>query len=662
MESPLPMLIDITNDFMPSNPPVVTLPTYSRSPFMLPELDRLIASHLDRVTLSNASRVCKLWHTIFNPVLWKRLSLQHISEDDAYDEDFNFISRASPPSSLPSLPSSWSSTWSGMSDGASSPMTAKNDNNATTISAVPSLTFLQQAFLYSSRNKVLKGLLRYGPLVQELKATGMTDDEMELIGVLCPNLRVLELVGGRYTAESLTDLFQKRQGSIQVVRFHSCVQLRDIFQPLTRLSNLRELELYGSFVGNTITSPTFFKHDLFPMLSACPLLHALVIEQVYIIDQRLEQDQDGWDGGSNSAPLATLLPLTGSSTASSLSLSAPTSMLSAQLNSAASGAALRTLAPSTSSLKSLALDCGDIPESVIMALLKRCPLLETLSLDWSRELTDSSLSSLHLICPNLTAISLCRCEQLTAEGFKALFRSYPNLISIDLNGNVLSDAILEDLTQSCQFLRHLSINNCQSLTDLGIQAVLLRCSNLEFFSLRSVPGLSPLLFDDITAPSSSTLSIEAPQLTRAWACRNTLQSFHLPDLISPSRPVLENFRRQYTSLQNLHGKDDAPWQAPEGNHLMRSRFGHLTQLKHLTFGGQQLDMRIILEGLYQNRYDLETLRITKLRQTMTSLEAQWLLETAAPNLRILAIPKFGNRAVTEWIDLQRPGLLSFEKW
>ncbi|KAF9178968.1 hypothetical protein BGZ51_007269 [Haplosporangium sp. Z 767] len=660
MESPLPMLIGITNDFMSSNSSAVTPPTYSRSPFMLPELDRLIASHLDRVTLSNASRVCKLWHTIFNPVLWKRLSLQHVTEDDAYDEDFNFIPRASPPSSLPSLPSSWSSAWSGMSDGASSSMTARDDNDATTISDVPSLTLLQQAFLYSSRNKVLKGLLRYGPLVQELKATGMTDDEMELIGVLCPNLRVLELVGGRYTSESLTDLFQKRQGSIQTVRFRSCVQLKDIFQPLARLTNLREFELYGSFIGNTITSPTFFKHDLFPMLSACPLLHTLVIEQVYIIDQQLEQGQDGWNGGSNSAPLATLLPLTGPSTVPSFSLSAPTSMLSAQLNSA-SGTALHTLAPSTSSLKSLTLDCGDIPNSVIMALLKRCPLLETLSLDWSREFLDSSLSSLHRICPNLTAISLSRCEQLTAEGFKALFRGYPNLISIDLSANVLSDAVLEDLTQSCRFLRHLSINNCQNLTDLGIQAILLRCNSLEFFNLRFVPGLSHLLFDDIMTPSSSTLSTEAPQLTRAWACRNTLQSFHLPDLILPSKSTLANFERQYNLLQNLHGKDDAPWQAPEGSHLMRSRFEHLTQLKHITFGGQLLDMRVVLEGLHQSRYELETLRITRLRRSITCLEAQWLLEVAAPNLRSLAIPMFGNRAVIEWIDHQRPGLLSFEK-
>ncbi|KAG0199257.1 hypothetical protein BGX28_007437 [Mortierella sp. GBA30] len=704
----------------------------ARSPFMLPELDRLIASHLDRVTLASASRVCKLWHSIFNPVLWKRLSLQHVAADDDYDDEFNFITRRTPPSSLPSLTSSCSSTCSSVSaaETASSPPSSLAPSTAPADDPYYSLTLLQQTFLHSSSNKVLKGLMRYGPLVQELRATGITDQEMALIAVLCPSLRVLELVGGRYTAENLTDLFRKRGDSIQVARFRSCVQLRDIFQPLTHLKNLREFELYGSFVGNTITSTTFFEDDLFPVLRRCPHLHSILIEQVYIIDQRVEQGgwDGGWDGGGgimgldqqnahfsplHSNPTTTTAAIAGSPSSSLSKSSSSTSILSAQLRSSGLGPfahyATRHFRPTgTSSLKSLVLDCGDIPDSVIMALLTRCPLLEQLSLDWSRELSDFSLGSLQYICPNITEISLSRCIQLSAEGFKVLFKSYPNLISIDLNGNILSDAVLESLARSCPFLQHLSINSCQNVTDLGMQTILMNCCRLEYFSLRFISGLSFLLFDDLMmiprstlpspSPSSSSSTSSSPSLpipcdfgnyvpfdafsfnrgkthpitnSRPWACQQTLQSLHLPDLVLPNKTVVDKLhqrQRQHRHVALLSSSDETFWYGEQaekehqtdGDQLIRSRLQQIDRLKHLTLGGHNLDLRQVLDGLHRPR-ELESLRITKLKKVMTWSDAQWLIKTAAPGLKRLAIPMFGNREVTDWIEDQRPGLLSFEK-
>lgn len=660
---------------------------------MLPELNRLIASHLDLATLAYATRVSKMWHSIFNPVLWKKLSLQHVSVDEDYDEDFIFVSRA-PPSPSPSLPSSCSSTWSalsmevnpanasGLSMGGTTTLTPPSSltsgspisSSNATAAATPKLTLLQQAFVHSSRNRRLKGLVRHGHLVQELKVTGVTDQEMELIGILCPSLRVLELIGGRYTAENLIDLFQRRQDSIQIVRFRSCVQLKDIFLPLRHLSNLQEFELYGSFVGNTITSPYFFERDLFPMLQACPRLRSILIEQVYIIDQHVDQgrwDIGGGDGGGTMLPIVR--PQTAMVTAAAApSLTPSTSMLSAQLRAAApqSGYPFGF----KSSLKTLTLDCGDIPDSVIMALLDRCPLLEQISLDWSRNLSDRSLVSLQRICPNLTEISLCRCEQITEDGFKALFKGFPMLRSIYLNGNVLSDNLLEELSKSCRFLRHLSINSCQGVTDLGIQAVLLNCAYLESFSLRFVSGLSWLLFDDITMtpatngdssflilPLSSSGTSSARLLTemsrngslRPWACRETLELLHLPDLTQPNKMLL-NQRQHQQSLLNTQTA------LIEGDRLIQSRLQRVRKLKDLTIGGYNLDLRVALDGLESAR-GLEALRITKLKRTMTLEDARWLVEEAAPNLRRLAVPVFGNRAAIEWLGDQWPDLLSYEK-
>ncbi|KAF9358480.1 hypothetical protein BGX26_001642 [Mortierella sp. AD094] len=687
MEMELPLTLPMTLMSKPQSKPFDASSAHFRSPFMLPELDRLIASHLDRVTLANASRVCRLWHSIFNPMLWKSLSLQHVSVDDEYDEDFNFITRATPSSPSPSLPSSCSSTWSAMSM-SSPPLNSPLSPNALPASHLHNLTLFQQAFLHSSRNKVLKGLVRHGHLVHELKATGITDQEMAVIAVLCPSLRVLELVGGRYTADNLADLFRKRQDSIQVVRFRSCVQLRDIFQPLRYLSNLREFELYGSFVGNTITSPYFFERDLFPVLSACPQLRAIVIEQVYIIDQHVSQGWREWDdvgggggggGGGNGDAIvhqnidqdnnATSIAQTIKAPSSvSLALSGTQSMLSAQLKSSSFGSSVRNNVNrlhTASSLKSLTLDCGDIPDAVIMALLTRCPHLEQLSLDWSRNLSDASLLSLKRICPNLTMISLARCEGLTENGFKALFGNFPNLTSVVLNGNVLSDGALEELARSCHFLQHLNINSCQNVTDLGIQAILLNCAFLTTFSLRSIPGLSSLMFDDIITSNAPVLPINMrfcpePGRYRRWACLETLRSLHLPDLVQPSKAILEK-RQQQQIFTPGHNNNRARTNQPlQGDQLIQSRLQQIQMLKHLTIGGFSLDLRVALDGL-ENPSELETLQVTKLKKNMTILDAHWLVDHAAPRLKRLAVPKFGNRNVIDWIEDQRPGLLSFEK-
>ncbi|KAF9149518.1 hypothetical protein BG015_008678 [Linnemannia schmuckeri] len=750
MESPF-LITPLRVSGSPMSTLTQTQPT-PRSPFMLPELDRLIASHLDHPTLASATRVSKQWHSIFTPFLWKRLSLQHLSEDDDdSDEDLGFFTSSSPRSSsprsssgLPSLPSSCSSNWSSLSTSspaavpcsigvicASSPtfptsLSTVSGTAATDATFSPKLTLVQRAFLNSSHNKALKGLRHFGPLVHELTATGITDQEMGVISALCTNLRVLELIGGRYSAENLTELFQRRQGSIQTVRFRSCVLLQDIFRPMIHLSNLREFELYGSFVGNTITSPYFFERELIPMLGACPRLRSILLEQVYIVDQQIKHG--GWDtgggwgggGGSSGGAGSTSAAMSLSASAGeqdsnhdgsmsmpaslltaqqeiattattpflSLSQSTSTSLLSAQLKSSAASIITNTNTNqhsrfrSPTSLQSFTLDCGEIPESVIMTMLTYTPKLDQLALNWSRELTDFSLSSLQYICPHLTQISLSHCMMVTAEGFVALFQSYPSLISVDIGYNVLSDAVLEELARSCRSLRQLNINSCQNITDLGIQTILLNCAHLASFSLRFITGLSCLLFDDIvtadssmdlvsgSSPTNKSFSFSSPPLfsfnsraclpsfPRTWACRETLQALHLPDLVSPNKTILAKHYHQQTLLG--HRLDSDPLPPLRTDEMIQSRLQQLYKVKHLTIGGHSLDLTVILDGLHRP-YELESLRITKLKRTINFQDAQWLVEVAAPNLQKLFIPMFGNRSVTEWIESRRPGLLAHEK-
>ncbi|KAF9306562.1 hypothetical protein BGZ74_005139 [Mortierella antarctica] len=651
-----------------------------RSPFMLPELDRHIASHMDKASLACAARVSKLWYDIFSPVLWRHVSLKHLCEDDNYDDEFNFIPWTPSASSPPSLPSSCSSTWSSWSSSSSSPpksptSLSQGSSSSTGITALHNskLSLVQRAFVHASRNKMLKGLVRHGHHIIELTATGITDQEMAVIRLCCTNLRVLELIGGRYSAENLTDLFTMRRDSIQTVRFRSCVLLKDIFQPLAHLSNLRDFELHGSFVGNTIASPYFFQQDLFPMLRACPLLRSVLIEQVYIIDQHVGQTFDvassqnasgeGEGGGGGGSGGGGDSPLTGSELVSSGS----TSMLSVHLKAARSQPYATVPSPS-SSLKKFSLDCGDIPASVIMAFLATCPQLQELVLDWSRELCDFSLSQLYTKCPRLTKVSLSRCELITEVGLKTLFKSYPNLVTVDLSHNELSDSVLEELARSCRWVQHLSLNHCRNVTDVGIQQLLLSLGSLTYLGLRFIPGLSCLMLDSVLtaglAPvqASPLLAYTPSELStyvpRPWACRDTLESLLLPDLVQPNRAMLEQYHYNLVMSEGL-GSVEAVG-VRESDAIVQKGLSQFTNLRTMVLGGNNMEMRVALSGL-PSAHTLESLRITKLKRAMTIEDAEWLIETGFPKLQQLNIPQFGNPQVPEWIRMRQPGLLSTDK-
>ncbi|KAF9578876.1 hypothetical protein BGW38_005113 [Lunasporangiospora selenospora] len=679
--------------------PVVLLAPCAQSPcslFVLPELDRFVAKYLDQATLARAARVSKLWNSVFMPELWKQLSLSHhTDDDDDIDDDCSIFSRASPPTSLPSLPSSCSSTWSNssltMSPPGLMPLIIEK--------SIPKLSWSQRAFIRSSQNKKLWGLLRHGQMVQELTATGLTDQEIDLIRICCPNLRILELIGGRYSIETLSDLFGGPcQSTLQTVRFRSCMVLKDIFKPLALLTNMREFELHGSFVGNTITSPHFFERELFPVLAACPSLRTIHMAQVYIVDQEIDHDEDDedesshWDGkhqkhpfqnsrpGSNrdSNDARSSIPLLAFSSVRTTTADPSISILSAQLKARLNPTGMfRPLAPPNSlnsasimrlplrsPLKRLTLDCGDIPESVIMSLLKRCPLLEELSLDASRTLTDTSLSRLHRLCPNVIRISLNGCEAATARGLISLFHNYPNLVSVSLKDNLLSDEALAHLARSCRLLQSLNINDCRGVTELGIQEIFKHCAMLSFFSLRMVPMLSYFIFDEILAKAISAASpcsgsqgsamdrinrVVMHGATGTWACRHSLESLHLPDLCVPMRAVTDKY------LQfSAHQRDGA--QPLKSNQVIQRFLEQLTRIKHLTIGGSSLDFNIFLQDLGHTPA-LETLRITRLGQPLNAEDVQRFVETVVPHLRTLIVPSFGSFLAKSWITEHRPDLL-----
>ncbi|KAG0231104.1 hypothetical protein BGW42_000521 [Actinomortierella wolfii] len=654
-----------------------------RTPFDVTELQALIGSKLDRASLASACAVSRSWYQVYMPILWNSVHFTHDLNDDHYDHLYNPIdpparwgytssvasslsssptssSSSSPPSSFASTPSLLSTTFPVSSSPSGSPPRGSlsagdalvhgyhqlnlehttNANGRSRSRRRSSNNIHSKIIIPFSRNRVLRGLVRNGHWIFHLCASGITDQEMEIIGQHCTNLRELDLQSGRYSAENLTELFQRLKQNLQIVRFQSCVALQDIFKPLECLANLQEIELHGSFVANTITARDFFESYLFPMLRACPSLSSMVIKGVYVIDQYADQ-------AGSQPPAAYLMHQHGS-----LDNITPESMVARpEFLTFLKNTADR---PNYPQLKHLTLECSDIPDSVILELLIRCPNLERLTLLHSRELSDTTLFLLQYTCPRLRALSLTRAESVTLSGFILLLSAFSGVTELDLSGNMLSDQVLERLSLLTE-LSDLNLEYCEGITDAGIRSVLMQCRRLQSFNFLHITGLSNRLWGDLVPTATGDgPGVCLPLADQGWACQDSLQSLHVPELASFGQ-------RQYltpaviASLAPSYRTASARFL--EENQLIQRRLASLERLSDLTIGGHTLQLRTVLSNR-KNPHLLERLHLKRLDKKMTMDDAHWLIHEAAPNLKQLRIPVLGNFVVSSWLNEMRPGLVS----
>ncbi|KAF9977710.1 hypothetical protein BGZ73_005073 [Actinomortierella ambigua] len=639
------------------------------TPFDIPELQELIGNKLDRASLASACSVSKAWHAAYMPILWNSVHFTHDLRDDHYDEQHNIISPPARWGYTSSVSSSLSSSpTSSCSSPPSSPPTPSLSTtfraSVSPLSTSPGSFAMGDALSFGyqqlgaqtgdsrrrrssrsahskiiipfSRNRVLRGLVRNGPWISHLVATGITDQEMELIGQHCTGLRVVELHSGRYSAETIAEMFQRLDQSLQIVRFQSCNTLQDIFQPLTRLTNMQEFELHGSFIANTIAGSRFFEKDLFPMLEACPSLSTMVISDVYIVNQ--DPSQAGCQSPASylaHMPIhETLIPELMEARPEFLDFLRDTTN--------------RLTYPS---LKHLTLECSDIPDPIILELLIRCPNIERLALLHSRELSDTTLFLLRYTCPRLRSLKLTQAENVTLPGFISLLSAFSGLVELDLSKNVLSEQVLERLSLLTE-LAVLNLEQCDGLTDEGIRSVLMHCGNLQEFSFRHNTGLSHRIWGEVVQTVEGS-RVTLPVADKAWACQPTLHTLHVPEL------GIFGHRQTFTpvvmaSLPPAYQRSSERFL--DDNELVQRRLSSLERLSDLTIGGHMLHLRTILRGL-KNPHLLERLALTRLDNKMTLEDATWLISEAAPNLQQLRIPVLGNFEVSMWLNGLRPGLV-----
>uniref|UniRef100_A0ACD5YSD3 Uncharacterized protein n=1 Tax=Avena sativa TaxID=4498 RepID=A0ACD5YSD3_AVESA len=150
---------------------------------------------------------------------------------------------------------------------------------------------------------------------------------------------------------------------------------------------------------------------------------------------------------------------------------------------------------SSSSLVSLKLlNCSRASNESIYALAEFCCNLETLIIGGCRDISDGSIEALALACrSSLRSLRMDWCLKITDASLRSLLCNCKLLAAIDVGCcDQITDAAFEGMEANVlrSELRVLKINNCVSLTVVGVSSVIESCKALEYLDVRSCPQVT----------------------------------------------------------------------------------------------------------------------------------------------------------------------------
>jgi len=125
-------------------------------------------------------------------------------------------------------------------------------------------------------------------------------------------------------------------------------------------------------------------------------------------------------------------------------------------------------------LYDLVLECDNINEK-FETLFQFRPNLTRIKADI---LTCSSMKALLSNCQMLEYLDIENCVNLHSEAFDSMPMKY-SLLTLNMDNTYIDDKCLKIITQNAPNLRHLSLQRCVYVTDLGFSYVGTRCTKLE---------------------------------------------------------------------------------------------------------------------------------------------------------------------------------------
>lgn len=182
--------------------------------------------------------------------------------------------------------------------------------------------------------------------------------------------------------------------------------------------------------------------------------------------------------------------------------------------------------------------CASITDKALIAIVKGCPDLKAISLDGCLNVGNEGLQAIGQFCLNLKSVTIKDCPNVGDQGIAGLMSSATqaltkvklhglNITDVSLAvvghyGKVIADLFISNLpnvnergfwvmgnAHGLQHLKSLTINSCQGVSDVSLEAVGKGCPNLKQFVLKKGAFLSD---NGLVSFAKAASSLESLQL------------------------------------------------------------------------------------------------------------------------------------------------------
>ena len=127
----------------------------------------------------------------------------------------------------------------------------------------------------------------------------------------------------------------------------------------------------------------------------------------------------------------------------------------------------------------------------LIRMCRGCPLIETLYLHNTDNITDISIRALAAHCTMLKELTVYNVDHITDDSLCILFSTCTHLTSVRLSDlKYITDKVILTLLKHCLQLRNLSLVNCFGLTDYCILAIPTHCPLLQTLEVECMLTLS----------------------------------------------------------------------------------------------------------------------------------------------------------------------------
>ena len=272
------------------------------------------------------------------------------------------------------------------------------------------------------------------------------DHGLSFIGQCCPDLRVIDLCGNNITDVGLVALVQGCS-LLESVNLYCCSNITFITLSAlsTGCSRLQSIKLTGTGITDAGISI---------LAQGCPLLQSIHLESCDFV---------------TNFGLLTLAQKCSKFTAVTIS---------SCCNIRSTG--LSILMHRWPRLLSINLSGESITDSVLSALARGCPQLQSLNLYSCHGVTNVGMCALALACPNLQSIEICYSDNIKDASLRAVAQGCHKLQSIYLHClRNITDSGLFALSRGCPDLSSVRVEYCDRITYAGLLSIVKGCPHLQ---------------------------------------------------------------------------------------------------------------------------------------------------------------------------------------